>query len=449
MTTELAEASPSKKFFLEMFTRDISLEDCILDLIDNSIDSLIRTRKIDVSDAILSPTGQGNRDKLPKVDITLSMRKIQIADNCGGIDWDYALQDVFRFGHRSLRPEGQLGVYGIGLKRAILKLGNDNIQIESKTAEKGFKTTIDRNWLRDETNWKIPLVATDGTGTIETAGTTITIKDLRPEIKMRLGSGSIEKKLKDAIAQTYGLFIERYVRITLNGYVVQPSQIRLGQSEEVTPAVETFEKDYDAGKVRVTLVASLAARGPLGKWNTDVAGWYALCNGRVVLAADKTGLTGWGVGGPLYHSKYMGFIGMVFFYSRTPHLLPWTTTKRGLNNESPIYQEARNRMIGVARPVLNFLNRMYPSDPAPQSQQRKIAEHVKQTDIRTVASQPSTSFEIKPSTDTLEKTTVKVQYDADLVDMERVKKCIKKRSWSAKKIGEYTFEYFLKTECPE
>jgi len=43
----MANAFPRKRFFLEMFTRDISLEDCILDLIDNSIDSLVRTKDLD------------------------------------------------------------------------------------------------------------------------------------------------------------------------------------------------------------------------------------------------------------------------------------------------------------------------------------------------------------------------------------------------------------------
>lgn len=33
-----ATAFPTKAFFVRMITRDISLEDCILDLIDNSVD---------------------------------------------------------------------------------------------------------------------------------------------------------------------------------------------------------------------------------------------------------------------------------------------------------------------------------------------------------------------------------------------------------------------------
>ena len=48
-----ADASPTKGFFLEMFVRDLSLEDCILDLVDNSVDSLIKSRGIDVSKILL------------------------------------------------------------------------------------------------------------------------------------------------------------------------------------------------------------------------------------------------------------------------------------------------------------------------------------------------------------------------------------------------------------
>ena len=42
-TDNKADASPTKAFFVNMITRDISLEDCILDLIDNSVDSAWRS----------------------------------------------------------------------------------------------------------------------------------------------------------------------------------------------------------------------------------------------------------------------------------------------------------------------------------------------------------------------------------------------------------------------
>ena len=38
MNTNVIEGNPTKKFFIEMITRDISIEDAIIDFLDNSID---------------------------------------------------------------------------------------------------------------------------------------------------------------------------------------------------------------------------------------------------------------------------------------------------------------------------------------------------------------------------------------------------------------------------
>ena len=40
--TRVAIASPEKRFFIHLITKDITLEDAILDLIDNSINSLLK-----------------------------------------------------------------------------------------------------------------------------------------------------------------------------------------------------------------------------------------------------------------------------------------------------------------------------------------------------------------------------------------------------------------------
>src|SRR5438445_10561616 len=134
MTTKLASAFPRKHFFLEMFTRDISLEDCILDLIDNSIDGLIRTRGIDIGASLLK-NGSENLPKSgsrPKIEIRYSNEEFEILDFCGGITRGHALKDVFNFGHAEGETGGALGVYGIGLKRAIFKIGN-HFEMQSRT----------------------------------------------------------------------------------------------------------------------------------------------------------------------------------------------------------------------------------------------------------------------------------------------------------------------------
>jgi len=47
--TDTVNAAPTKRLFIEMLTRDVSLEDAVLDLIDNAIDSVCRRKDIDLS----------------------------------------------------------------------------------------------------------------------------------------------------------------------------------------------------------------------------------------------------------------------------------------------------------------------------------------------------------------------------------------------------------------
>ena len=56
--THYVNASPAKRFFVEMLVRDIRLEDAIIDLVDNAIDSLIRLQQIDL-DTLVTHTDNG------------------------------------------------------------------------------------------------------------------------------------------------------------------------------------------------------------------------------------------------------------------------------------------------------------------------------------------------------------------------------------------------------
>jgi hypothetical protein len=450
MTTNLdAKAFPRKRFFLEMFTRDISLEDCILDLIDNSIDALVRTIQLDISANILvTPRSSIEKGKLPQITLSYNERQFKIVDNCGGIDLELALKEVFCFGHGTEGGEGQLGAYGIGMKRALFKIGN-HFEIKSKTTKNGFTAAINVNeWSKEDKSlddWKIPLKPSDKARSLSEAGTSIVITELRPEVRARMVDGSLDGSLRSAIAQTYSLFLGTHAAVSLNDKVVNPLPVPLGRSEQVEPAVEDFKEDG----VTVKLVASLASRSNKGEWSYDRAGWYVLCNGRIVLSADKTEVTGWGVGLPLFHSKYNGFVGLAFFSSPKPLLLPWTTTKRGLNRESRIYQRTRNKMIGVGRPIITFLNKMYPSEPDANRGEREIADRLESADVREMASRSQRQFKVEPSPKVVAKSTVRISYEAEIDDVARIKKHVRQPSWGANKVGRHTFDYFLKQECPE
>ncbi len=448
MSPELLQASafPTKRFFIDMLTRDIALEDALLDLVDNSIDALGRTRHIDfTTDLFAGPSAKiSKRLGKPVVDIELSTERFRIIDNCGGIPLQSALTDVFRIGRTIDSTEASLGVYGIGLKRALFKIGK-RVKIRSRTTEDGFEVDLNlEEWSHDDDNWDIPLRAVRGVKNRDEAGTEIIIEDLNPAIVMRLEDGLFRKRLSDLIATTYSLFLQGYITIRLGGKSIEGRPIPIGISEEVTPAVERFVSDG----VTVTLIAALAERRD-GEWNTESAGWYVLCNGRIVVAADKTELTGWGLQGARFVSKYRGFIGIAFFSSKNPHDLPWTTTKRGLNLDSPVFQRARAKMSVVSKPVVNFLNRMYQGDTPEEIAERRVADTVKAVDVRKLATSQESAFEVRERSRRTPPTTINVQYQAERSEIEKIKRWLRKPSWSAGRVGRYTLDYFMEQEFPE
>lgn len=91
METNIIEGNPTKKFFVEMITRDISIEDAIIDLLDNSIDGANR---------INSETYEGLWVRL-----TINDCQFIIEDNCGGFTLETAKKYAFRFGRPETAPK--------------------------------------------------------------------------------------------------------------------------------------------------------------------------------------------------------------------------------------------------------------------------------------------------------------------------------------------------------
>ena len=84
-----AAASPTKDFFVRMLTRDIELQDAILDLLDNCVDGIIRAGFQE--DAPLPYRGY-------RAVITLAPDHFIIEDNCGGIPIETAKKYAFAMG---------------------------------------------------------------------------------------------------------------------------------------------------------------------------------------------------------------------------------------------------------------------------------------------------------------------------------------------------------------
>jgi hypothetical protein len=436
-----ASASVRKQFFIEMFTRDISLEDCVLDLIDNSIDSYLQQRAISISELIFGAVRNGVTKDLGRIDVTCNERQIKVVDTCGGITRRRAMEDVFCFGHDADHLVGKLGAYGVGMKRALFKIGN-KFHIVSRTATEGFEVTLKLDEWAEEKDWLIPIKFVDGAETSKKAGTSITITELHEEVGLRLREGGVPKNILNDAATTYPYFLDRCTKLTINDTEVSPREIPLGESQG---RVKAARDKFDQNGVKVTLAASVAP----GQRTTEQAGWYILCNGRVVVDADKTDLTGWGSEFASFQPKYRSFVGLASFESDDPLRLPWTTTKRDINRESGVFIHARALMATMSKPILTFLNSQYPSDASTEAGDiRDAVEGVRAVSFKDIASKPISGFSYSPPKKK-EKKTEWVRFNAQIASLDKVRRHVRRPGLSASEIGKLTFDHYLKTECAD
>lgn len=448
-----ANANPEKRFFIDLIIKDISLEDAILDLIDNAVDSLILTKEIDIYKDFVNREKTTQNEKLAKISINFSNRQFSIQDNCGGITFEHAKNDVFRFGHPDPHRRVSLSVFGIGMKRAIFKIGR-YVRVESKAAESGFSMRLDVDkWLSDvATNWQIPIEKEGEERDPLKTGTRIIITRLREEVSTLTENPAFQNKLIKTIQESYPFFLGRHVRVFVNEKEVNSEDISFAESENIKPTIETW-KD---GNVKATLICGLLPRED-AQWTFDKSGWYLVCNGRVIVNADKTKLTGWGLLLPQFMPKHRGFLGIVFFRSNYPEELPWNTTKRGIDTESGVYIRAVKKMNAASKPVLQLQNKMYESNDTDEPKER-YRDSVKDLPASSATLQAAESgitngasraqvFSFAARINQPKITTIQFWVKED--DIVRVKRKLGRVSMSNREVGDKIFKYFMDRECIE
>jgi len=372
---EDVSAEPVKSFFVEMLTRDISLSDAILDLLDNCVDGILRMKK-----------GRAAGKQPYKgycAEINYNKDEFEIADNCGGIPWE--LHDrAFRLGpadpERS-RGAPTVGVYGIGMKRAIFKIGQHSL-IQTQHIKDSYDVEIKPSWLKDEKNWLIP-VKTSKTNMSED-GTTILISELYDGVKSLFGDNRalFDKDFKTKVAKHYAFIINKGFEVKVNGDVIKPrpTELRFEGGEGKT-AIRPFIYETEVDGVEVFLAVGFthpilsqddieAEQEQIQRSSLD-AGWTVVCNDRAVLYCDRTELTGWGEAGvPKYHTQFIAISGIVEFRSNDASKLPTTTTKRGIEASSRLYLQVKNKMREGLSMFTDFTNKWKGRELAKEAKDR-------------------------------------------------------------------------------
>jgi hypothetical protein len=363
-----AEASPTKQFFVSMLTRDITLADAILDLVDNCLDGALRLadgKAVDYANHF--------------VKIALTKDQFSIEDNCGGIPRDIAKSYAFKMGRdpnddRDAQSE-TIGMYGVGMKRAIFKMGREAL-VRTRHGEDTFEVPITSEWL-DARSWDpLPILEpTTDSERLAEPGTVIRVRQLSDGVARHFANESFVSDVRTAISEHFTMFLQRGFRVDLNGEPVKPVYIEvLVSKREDGPAPFVFQKTIDGVLVSIAVGLNTSRaiddEDDLGfeeRRSATTAGWTVLCNDRAVIVGDKSRLTGWGDGIPMYHDQFNVITGIIEFRSKLAERLPVTTTKRALDTSSNVWLEALVNMKEGMRVWTSYTNQWKNHPRADQS----------------------------------------------------------------------------------
>ncbi len=431
--TRVINAMPTKQLFIGMLTRDIALIPAVLDLVDNCVDGARRD------------VGDGPYDG-HWVRIEVSADRLRLADNCGGIPVDVAQRYAFRFGRDEDSPSirHSIGQFGVGMKRAIFKIG-DEFRVDSRTRTSRFvvRENIPAWASRDKWQFQFTELEENKDRPEDTIGTVLTISKLHPDVATAFRSEAFRNQLREELRSKLTGPISLGFAISLDGRPVHADPLELLDSRALKPAYA--RRDFRNGgpsTVTARFYTGLADPDP------EAAGWHVFCNGRLVLEADKSRVTGWGgteeTRIPRFHGQFNRFRGYLYFDSDDAGALPWNTTKTGLDLDSAVYRASRLQMRTLMRPVIDFLNKLKAekeeSDTGPLQGLLSRARKAKLTALT-----PRPTFVVPKVAPPKPKPSVqRIQYDAPSAKAQEIKEYLSASTWVA--VGRYTFDYFYDAE---
>lgn len=453
--TEKVHASPTKQFFISMITKDIALEACILDLLDNSLDGA--RQQLQAAQNGKSQHTKASAYKGYSISVDFNKEEFQITDDCGGITVNNAVNYAFHFGKRkdaAQGPDFSIGLYGIGMKRAIFKIGRQ-IVVRSSTDTEAFEVPIDvEEWASrppvktdagEFEDWDFELNRID----VTSPGTAIKITELNPDMATQLADPTFTNDLVKTIARDYSLFLQQGMSIRVNKSDVKPYPYALLEGDEFAP-INT--KYVDEG-VTVEIIAGTSKVPPDDDtadlpYNPEVEyyGWFVACNERIVLAGDKTQKTVWGdetAKFPTWHPQYNGFMGLVKFSAANPSLLPWTTTKQDVDPTVGVYRRAVVHMQAPTRKYIDYTNARK-SDP-----EGARALELKATAQPLAAIKPHSVIRVPNLTNVGKTKLATINYTVRLSAFNEVATSLGDGGMTRREVGLKTFEYYKVREVTD
>ena len=430
-----------------MLIKDITLRDAIGDLLDNSVDGALRLR------------GDKNYKGLwVRIELNAEKAHFKIADNCGGIPVEVARYYAFCFGRpeKSKDTPHSVGLFGIGMKRALFKLGN-KFQVKSVTPTSSFTMNVDvEQWKRvgkekQEPDWTFQFdeVKENENNPEDRWGTTIAVTELHEAVQESFEMNNDVRQLVEELQKEHLYNISKGLEIRVNGKRLKAKQLELLTSHKIKTAY--WESSDSPLHVKIYAGVSEADRNDTG--------WYIFCNKRLIVGPEKR--IGWGVRKPLripgYHSQYYRFRGYALLEAEHPKDLPWNTTKNGMDEDSVAYQKIFQQIVTLMRSVMDFLNKLHDEqrksktnefmDETPLQDALKEARplplhRITPEDVKQTFLSPKPAERQQTASD-----VVWIRYSVSVEDYEVVQKNLGLEK--AGEVGLKTFEYFYTREIED
>lgn len=200
------DLSPDKQIYRSAAV-DVSPVDAIEELVDNALDNWMRTSQR-VDDIEINIEAEGGFTR--------------VTDDTGGLSRG-RIKHLFALGKTFQHEvDGAIGAYGIGAKKAIVRLGDDRVvKSRARGADKGYGFTVDEDWLNSD-DWTVTIKEFDDIGDGET--------ELVMETDERVWDDDLLKQLQTQLGKTYKLFLDGSipdagrVDLKVNGDPIKPAE---------------------------------------------------------------------------------------------------------------------------------------------------------------------------------------------------------------------------------
>jgi hypothetical protein len=344
------DLSPDKRT-LRSLRSDVTPITAVEELVDNVLDNWRRVNTLTDDIAI-------------DVDIDFENSTFRIEDDSGGLN-EQNVKKIFALGGSTKEQiPNSIGAYGMGAKKAILRLGNKaTIKSRAEDAETGFGFVIDEEWLRSD-SWE---VTKQEFNDIDAGSTVIRIEGLDIELQdeeaseIDDGEGSnfetptqFLESLREDLSRTYDEFLKgeagpehASVSITVNGK-------RVKEQEPVDWAYTPFDgyhprfyKQYEISPddipnrdepITVDIKAGLMRGGEAEKAGTDV-----IIQNRRILTSNTGEMGGWGTHLPSFRPNLRRTRFKVKITAENnPETLPWDTQKDRIEPNSVVTDRVFN-----------------------------------------------------------------------------------------------------------